>query len=59
MNPNAEKELDAMKRIIELLQPFAPPARHRILGWVKHFMKSPAAGPTSEPSKHLCGQEGG
>lgn len=37
----AEKELETIRKIMDLLAPFQPRSRQRILGYVKHFLKSP------------------
>lgn len=37
----AEEELETIRKIMELLGPFSPRARQRILGYVKHFLKTP------------------
>ena len=36
-----ESELEAIRKIMELLAPFPPRGRQRILGFVKHFLKTP------------------
>jgi hypothetical protein len=43
MSNGAEKELEAIRAIMDTLTPFTPRARQRILGYVKHFMRSPSA----------------
>lgn len=50
MTQAAEKELDTIRQIMELLEPFPPRARTRILGYVKHFLRSPSLLPTSHPT---------
>jgi hypothetical protein len=43
---NPEQEIEAIRKITEILSPFQPPARHRILGYIKHFMKAPSGKPS-------------
>lgn len=42
----AEKELEAIKAVMDILSPFQPPARKRIMGYVSHYLKSPVRAET-------------
>jgi hypothetical protein len=40
MTITPDKELEAIRQVMELLAPFPPQARKRILGYVTHFLKA-------------------
>jgi hypothetical protein len=44
MTPNAESEIETIRAILKLLEPYPRSARARVLGYVKHFLRTQPPG---------------